>query len=516
MKTNPFLLAAVLLLGFTNQYSMQHEDDARKDNVTYDTASCIQPSSEYPGYWEYKGHTVLLLGAFNHGHNPFIDGSTLDAVSVDDMSLIIAQMDEMSRAGGNLLRCVLDPGLAASRGVHSYKRDKSGKVDLDFPEGEYWERLSVFITEAEKRDVIVELEIWDRFDWQRESWEFSPFNPQNNINYTAENTNLEAAYERHEIYHRHPMALGVPGHPLYRSAGNQRKNKYDRVRKYQEVFVSKVYEIAKAHRNVLYNMNNETSEHPAWGEYWIQYLKKLAEKENKKIVCTNMQDAAFRLAESQELMHQLNHPEIYDYLDISQINSRLRDEEHWNAVKWMADQSNETGLLLHMIKLYGNDEREPGPWRGWKPGDTDNAIEEWWRNLIAGVAGVRFHRPKSGIGLSSRSKACIGATRKIESKVKFWNVSPSMELLSNRDVDEAYLAADPGNEYILYFSHQGGGSVGLDLEKYTNNTFKIHWVNSNTGEWGPKTLVDGGSIQQIERPDDSAQWVAAIKKTSKG
>lgn len=168
-----------------------------------------------------------------------------------------------------------------------------------------------------------------------------------------------------------------------------------------------------------------------------------------------------------------------------------------------------------MIKLYGNDAIEPDPWASFKPGDTDNAIEEWWRNLIAGVSGVRFHRPDAGIGLGDKAKACIAATRKIESKVKFWNVRPEMELLSDRDFDEAYLAANPGEEYILYFTHQGAGSVGLNLKEHIGETFKIHWVNIDTGKWGPEAPIEGGRVQKIDRPDDSAHWVAAITNSKK-
>ncbi len=488
------------------------QDKSQKYEISNDGSGGIRPWSENPSYWEYKNKPTLLLGAFNYGHNPFIEGSALDTINKENLGYIIAQIDEMVKAGGNVLRCVLDPGSATVKGIDAYKKDSSGKFNLNFPEGEYWDKLSTFISEAEKRDVIVELEIWDRFDWQGKNWEFGPFNPLNNINYTVKNTNLKDTYELREVYRNHKMAIGVPNHPAYDSANAETKEKYDLVRKYQEIFVSKVFDVGKTHSNVLYNISNETAEHPAWGEYWIKYLKRLAAKENKKIVSTNMQDGIYHLEESAELKHQIEHPEIYDYLDISQINSRLRDEEHWQAVDWIVNSAYEKAILFNMIKLYGSDDVDFGPWNLWKPGDSDNAIEEWWRNLIAGVAGVRFHRPTAGIGLSEKAKACIAATRKIESKVKFWDVKPEMGLLSDRDFDEAYLAASPGEKYILYFTHQGAGSVGLDLKEYKGDTFTINWVNVDTGKWGHETSVNGGSVQKIDRPDNSAHWVATIVK----
>ena len=483
-----------------------------KDKKSKEKTQGIKPWTENKFYWEYKGKPILLLGGFNHGHNPFIDGSTLDTIPVEDITTITRQINEMVSSGGNVLRCVLDPGSAVKDGIDSYRRVNNGKFDLNYPEGEYWERLSAFIKAAEKKDVIVEIEIWDRFDWQQENWDPSPFNPSNNINYSIHNTNLKTSYQRRQIYHNHPMATGTPGHPQYENADSKIKEKYDLVRKYQEIYVSKVYQVAKKHQNVLYNMNNETSEHHSWGEYWIKYLKNVAARDGEKIICTNMVDNIFDPVKSERFEHQLNHPELYDYLDVSQVNSRLRDEKHWETVKYISDKAKKNGLLLHMTKLYGNDSWEPAPWAHWKPGDSDNAIEEWWHNLIAGVAGVRFHRPTSGIGLSNKAKACIAATRKIERKVKFWNVNPKMDLLSERESDEAYLAARPGNEYILYFTHQGGGSVGLDLNEYPDERFTVFWVNIDTGKWGPKEKVEGGRIQIIKRPDKSAHWVAAIIK----
>jgi len=132
------------------------------------------------------------------------------------------------------------------------------------------------------------------------------------------------------------------------------------------------------------------------------------------------------------------------------------------------------------------------------------------------VAGVRFHRPTSGIGLYPEAKSCISATRKVESVVKFWDVKDRLDLLTDRQSDEAYLAAAPGKAYILYFTKNGGGAVGLKLDDYPNTTFEIHWVNIGTGNWGPAATISGGRTTRIDRPDASAHWAAAIVKREAG
>ncbi len=35
-----------------------------------------------------------------------------------------------------------------------------------------------------ERDIIVQIEVWDRFDYARDHWQPHPYNPKNNINYT--------------------------------------------------------------------------------------------------------------------------------------------------------------------------------------------------------------------------------------------------------------------------------------------------------------------------------------------
>lgn len=467
-------------------------------------------------YWKYNGARVLLLGGWNHGHNPFIDHDTnndKDNQGVSTPEQIISEMDELASAGGNYLRCVLDPGMAAGIQGFDFCSKSGNKYDLNTMTGPFWERIEMFISEAKKRNIIVQIEVWDRFDlidggWK--SWPVSPWNPKNNTNYTTASSGLATSYGS---FSRHPLIEDVPGHQTYEKASQSEKRKFDLIRSYQEKFIDKLLSITLRYDNVLYCMNNETHEDPAWGLYWMKYIEEKARAQGENVLTTDMLDDVYAAENSRGLAYQLKNRSQYDYIDVSQVNSRHADEEHWNKVKWIADAAKKTNppYLLHMTKVYGNDLALDGkPWSRFKPGDSDNAIEEWWRNLIAGVAGVRFHRPTSGIGLYPEAKHCISATRKVESKVKFWDVEPRLELLTSRQSDEAYLAADPGKAYILYFTKNGGGSVGLKLGRYPDAKFELRWINISTGEWGPSTTISGGNTVNIDRPDGSAHWVAVI------
>ena len=469
-------------------------------------------------YWRYDGQRVLLLGGWNHGHNPFIDHDTdndRDNKGVSSVAQIKHAMDELVAAGGNYLRCVLDPGMAAGIQGFSFCAKSRNQYDLSEMTGPFWERLEMFVAEAKNRNIIVQIEVWDRFDlidgsWG--SWRVSPWNPKNNVNYTAASSGLAESYGS---FGTHPFLKGVPGHPVYEKASQSRKQKYDVVRVFQDRFIDRLLSITLRYNNVLYCMNNETHEHPAWGQYWMKFIENGARAQGKTVSTTDMFDDVFRAESSRGLTHQLGNRDEYDYVDASQANSRHADQTHWDAVKWIVDAARKTEppYLLHMTKIYGNDLALDGkPWSRFKPGDSDNAIEEWWRNLLAGIAGVRFHRPTSGIGLYPEAKNCMTATRKVETKIKFWDVKPRLDLLTNRQPDEAYVAADPGNAYILYFTRNGGGTVGLKLDKYPDASFELAWVNIGTGGWGPTKTLSGGSTVGIGRPNGSSHWVATVVK----
>lgn len=467
-------------------------------------------------YWKYNGKRVLLLGGWNHGHNPFIDHDTendKDNQGVSTIKQIKNAMDKLASAGGNYLRCVLDPGMAAGIQGFDFCACSNEQYDLNTMTGTFWERIEMFISEAKKRNIVVQIELWDRFDlidgsWR--SWPVSPWNPKNNINYTVDTSGMQTSYSS---FQNHPFLQGVPGHPVYEKASSSRKQKFDMVRIYQKKFVDKFLSITLKYDNVLYCMNNETHEDASWGQYWMNFIGQRAKERRKHVETTDMFDDIYKAENSRGVEIVRENRDRYDYVDISQANSRHADEDHWNAVLRLSQalKNVDPSYLLHMTKIYGNDlALNSKPWSGFKPGDSDNAIEEWWRNLLAGVAGVRFHRPTAGIGLCEKSMNCIRATRKVETKVKFWDVNPRLDLLTDRQSDEAYLGANPGIAYILYFTKNGGGSTGLKLDNYPGMAFEIAWINVNTGEWGTTEILKGGSIIPISRPDDTAHWIAAI------
>ncbi len=104
----------------------------------------------------------------------------------------------------------------------------------------------------------------------------------------------------------------------------------------------------------------------------------------------------------------------------------------------------------------------------------------------------------------------------MESLIKFWDITPQMDLLLDRESNEAYLAAKPGERYALYFTN--GGSVGLDLSGITGS-FEVTWISVSMGirtqssaAGGYRLMnktIEGGGVVTISAPYKGG-WIAAI------
>ena len=150
----------------------------------------------------------------------------------------------------------------------------------------------------------------------------------------------------------------------------------------------------------------------------------------------------------------------------------------------------------------------PARCHGGRHGNTRDGIERWWRHVIGGAATARFHRPTSGLGLSELSTASVKAARKLEAIMKLWDIEAANELLTDRQINEAYLACNRGNSYALYFTD--GGEVGLDLRE-ARGRYLLRWIDLRTGEWRGEQSIDGEKIVKINAPS-KGHWLAVITR----
>jgi lysophospholipase L1-like esterase len=124
---------------------------------------------------------------------------------------------------------------------------------------------------------------------------------------------------------------------------------------------------------------------------------------------------------------------------------------------------------------------------------------------------MRFHRPTAGLGLNVKAVASIRAARKLESIIPLWSVEPANELLSGRGENEAYLAVDVDHQsYVVYFP--AGGEVQVDVSD-VNVSLVAHWIDINSGEWGPTQNFNGGDSISVAAPGQGNWAVTIIAST---
>ena len=242
----------ISLLVSTNSFS--------QPEVKPDFPDVIKPYSENPGYWQYKGKPTLLLGATDNDN----------LFQIDNLE---SHLDSLKDVGGNYIRNTMSDRDVGD--LRAFFRNSESKYDLNSWNDAYWEKFENLLKLTNERDIIVQIEIWDRFDHARDKWLTDPYNPQNNINYTYEQVKMDSIYPKHPGSNTQPFFYTVP---------NLNNNKL--LLGFQMAFVDKMLSYSLQYGNVLYCIDNETSGKEEWAIYWADYIKQKAG--NNEIYITQM------------------------------------------------------------------------------------------------------------------------------------------------------------------------------------------------------------------------------------
>jgi hypothetical protein len=451
----------------------------------------IRPYDRNPFYWQYGGKPTMLLG-----------GSREDNLfQVPD---IVGHLDLLAACGGNYVRCTMssrDPGDAWP----FEREEESGLYDLERPSGEYWRRFRGFLEATVERGIIVQIELWDRFDFAREPWRENPFNPKNNSNYTAEDTGLEPEITTHPGRRENSFFRSLPG----------LKDENPVVLRYQQKHIDALLRISLEYGNVLYCMDNETNEPAAWGEYWCRYIKDAAMNAGRRVYATEMWDA--HSLDSDHHERTWGHPETYDFIDISQ-NSHNSWEEHWENLSSFRRRIVDTGVPrpMNTVKIYGAKTGSYGTGR--------DARERFWRDIIGGCASARFHRPPAGLGLTDIVQRNIRSARMFLDELEIFSCEPRNDLLTFRSHNEAFCTAETGTQYGVYFP--ADGEVFLDIAGMKGNgALTVFWLDIDGCRWvAPERIPDGVDTVRLSTPgsgsvcvgvrhgrNDDGPWACVLK-----
>lgn len=464
-------------------------------------ASCHRPQTVHaadesiridersPWYWNYKGKTMLLLGGswqdnlFNH------PGGLED------------HLDVMLSVGGNYVRNTMSHRNVGN--VFAYARNDDGLFDLDTFNDEYWDRFSRFLQMTYDRDIIVQIEIWDPWDLYIDhqsfgGWSHNPFNPANNVNYTAEESGLP------EVIDYEPTGRPSP-HPFFRTVPALDDNQL--VLGYQQAFVNKLLSISLPYPHVLYCMHNETGEKVDVGDYWAAWVGEQAQQAGRTIYITDMRRN--ELVRSPDHTHIFDRPERYTFVDISQNNAFPGiGQGHYDNILWVREYIADHPRPVNNNKNYG----------AFRHGEEES-VARMGRMIFAGCAGARFHRPhpiedpsgmyeksEFGLGLNPRAQKLIKSLRMATDKLDMALVYPRNDLLHDREDNEAYLLAEPGRQYALYFP--GAGSVNLDMSG-ASGQWQVRWINLDEAAWSASGQVQAGEQVRITSPGEG-HWVVVM------
>ncbi len=325
-------------------------------------ADRIQPYPGNPYYWQYQGEPVLLLG-----------GSWQDNLFNHPIGLE-QHLDLLVSVGGNYVRNTMSHRNQGNlfayvqRAGPGIPLDEDGKFDLDVFNDDYWWRLDDFLRMTSERDIIVQIEVFDPHDHFRDhqslgGWSKHPFNPANNVNYTAEESGLptEVNYRPVATPSKHPFWLAVPA-----LANNEL------VLCYQRAYVDKMLSITLGYPNVLYSIQNESGEALAFGDYWADYIHERAREAGRTVFVTDMRRTGDVRQPDQR--HIMNHPRRFNFLDISQSVGNY--ERTLDVREYIAGNPRP----INSVKLYNT-------------GGEEESVARMFRFIFAGGASARFHRP---------------------------------------------------------------------------------------------------------------------------
>lgn len=460
----------------------------------HSTTDRIKPYEHNPFYWQYRGEPVLLLG-----------GSVQDSLyQIDGLA---EHLDTLVGCGGNFVRCSLSCRTPGS--VFPFGKD-GDLYDLDTWNPAYWQRLDTFLRLTSERGILVQVEFWDSWDYYRRegTWDTQPFNPRNNVNYTAGESGLPEEVD-HWPFEKIQPFFETP--PELRDLVVARK--------YQERLFDKHLEHLFAYDHILYCMNNETNADPRWGFYWNDRLKAAAADKGIEVETTDMFDnwdpsdgrvpgAMIQDTARHPFLHRSNalvsidHPERYSFVDISNHNAQ-RGQVHYETAMFVRERIKNSGR----IRPFGCDKMYGGPMNSEFSSTPHEGLERWWRNVFAGMAAVRFHRPPAGLGLSGQAQTHIRGMRMLCEDLGVFTCEPANGLLSNRGENSAYCLADRGRAYAVCLIN--GGGVTLDRGPLSGEG-TLRWLDIGNSRWHEPESVRPGSDLVLTAPGEGF-WAALVK-----
>lgn len=448
----------------------------------------IQPWSENPHYWSHKQKPVLLLGA-SRTHNLF--------QSPD----IEKELDEIRGFGGNYVRNTMS--FREEGDIFPYVGGEQG-YDLEQFNPAYWERFEALLKAAQARDIIVQIEVWDIWDFQRESWPKNPFNPANSRAPHRAIANLPPVLDEHPKDSPNPFFFSVE-----EPEGNAA------LLELQAAFVRKLLSISLNYSNVLYCIDNESFVSPAWALHWTALIRDEAARRGVEVEITEMWEP-WDITRPEHRV-TIDRPQTFSFVETSQ-NSHVPGQRHYDRAVHVMERIASRPRPVNSTKIYGSATS--------RFVDEDVAISSFWKSLLAGQAAVRFHREPSGLGTQPLARQSVQLGREIFDRFNIFDSERCTDQLMAREEDEAYCRRS-GSELLIYFPKRKADynfNTWRKLDRRTNlsrwivdvaeiglpagtSVTRASWHAIETGEQVDVDIVPGEPLS----PPDNRHWVVHLR-----
>lgn len=87
-------------------------------------------------------------------------------------------------------------------------------------------------------------------------------------------------------------------------------------------------------------------------------------------------------------------------------------------------------------------------------------------------------------------------------------MDPRNDLLSDREDNEAYCLAEPGQQYAVFFTGDEDGSVRIELAA-GKRLFELRWLGVATSRWTQKATLGQRGDHLLKTPGNG-HWVAVL------
>ena len=407
----------------------------------------IQPYKKNPWYWEFNGKPILLRGGTD-------DDNLFQWTGVK----LTDHLDLLKSVGGNYVRNTMSD--RDSGNVYAHTPDATGKYDLEVWNEEYWSRLEIFLIETSKREIVVQLTLWDIYDLDNSGFPSHPLNPSNNINWES------GLIKKYEDYYGGSLTKDIQ--PVLR---------------YQQKYIDKLVSVTFGFGNVLYNINNESLTGSEWEKYWAHYILQKANEINKEIHVTSMQ-----MEPNGSVRHVMTNRNLYSFAEISQNNQDSRGgrglAHYKNIMYWrrMIEVDVQGPMPMNNEKIYGTYSGKVH-----NMGTGQEAEDRFWKNVFAGAASVRFHRPGAGLGLSTPAQSNIKSMQVFLSEFDLFNASP-YEGIKMYGASEGYALGNIGKQYAIYLPI---GRYGVEFDPWIYvKKVKLKYLDIETSTWTHEEVID--------------------------